>query len=475
MKKDKIITKYLLKQQKIKFMYILVIIYSIYSALVYGGVSTNTTDAILFCFTNVWSNIFLLLLLALVGIQITKVLNEMSVFKIRNKNKMEEITSINKQVVLITLLIILSFSIMQIFIIIITHGFNNVNSYIIAYNMPYIYLIIFIVRYIIIMTLYSMLIASLSYIIPNIVMIVIITLNAFLLYIYPYNFNIIVNGLSNIKLYIGYYFSILPYSSISTELFCSSFYIIILIILYMILLKLIFTRNKFKYYINIIKIILKSDISSLKCNLKKVLLWTFIIIFCFYIFKILTNSLYSESSIYKLLGLNLTKDTDIISIFLLLVYIFLFLYMGFYLFVKDILYQLCNYFLRIKLNTWYYYKVFSITFISCIFKAIFYIIVYIISILCSIKVHNLLNFYLYDCIITTFLQQFLILLYMCNQKEKILLVVLLISGLSFTGLSIIDVNNKIVVYIIFLLLTLYFIRKKCIKSKEILFERKVKI
>lgn len=325
------------------------------------------------------------------------------------------------------------------------------------------------------MTLYSMLIASLSYIIPNIVMIVIITLNAFLLYIYPYNFNIIVNGLSNIKLYIGYYFSILPYSSISTELFCSSFYIIILIILYMILLKLIFTRNKFKYYINIIKIILKSDVSSLKCNLKKVLLWTFIIIFCFYIFKILTNSLYSESSIYKLLGLNLTKDTDIISIFLLLVYIFLFLYMGFYLFVKDILYQLCNYFLRIKLNTWYYYKVFSITFISCIFKAIFYIIVYIISILCSIKVHNLLNFYLYDCIITTFLQQFLILLYMCNQKEKILLVVLLISGLSFTGLSIIDVNNKIVVYIIFLLLTLYFIRKKCIKSKEILFERKVKI
>ena len=370
MKKDKIITKYLLKQQKIKLIYILVIIYSIYSALVYGRASINTTDAILFCFTNVWSNIFLLLLLAIGAIQITKVLNEMTVFKIRNKDKHEEMSFISKHVAKITLLIMSSFIIIQIFITIITHGFNNSNPYIIAYNMPYVYLIIFIVRYII-MILYSILIASLSYIIPNIVMIIIIALNAFLIYIYPYNFNIIVNGLSNMKLYIGYYFSILPYSSISTELFCSSFYIIILIILYMMLLKYIFTRNKFKYYISIVKLVLKNDISSLKYNFKKIIVSTFIIVVCFYMFKMLTNGLYSENSIYDLLGLNLNKDTDIISIFLVLVYIFLFLYIGFYLFVKDILYQLCNYFLRIKLNTWYFYKIVSITFISCLFKAVF--------------------------------------------------------------------------------------------------------
>lgn len=475
MKKDKIITKFLLKQQKIKLIYVLVIIYSIYSALVYGRASINTTDAILFCFTNVWSNIFLLLLLAIGAIQITKVLNEMTVYKIRNKDRMEEMSFISKQVAKITLLMILSFIIIQICITIITHGFNNSNPYIIAYNMPYVYLIIFIVRYIIIMIFYSVLIANLSYIIPNIAMIIIIALNAFLIYIYPYNFNMIVDGLSNMKLYIGYYFSILPYSSISTELFCSSFYIIILIILYMILVKYIFTRNKFKYYISIIKIVLKNDISLLKCNLKKIIISTFIIIAGFYIFKILTNSLYSENSIYDLLGLNLNKDTDIIAIFLFLVYIFLFLYIGFYLFVKDILYQLCNYFLRIKLNTWYLYKIVSITFISCIFKAIFYVVVYIISIIYSIEVHNLLEFYLYDCIITVFLQQILILLYISNWKERILLIGLSISTTAFTGLSIIEINNKIILYIVFLLVIFYFIRKKCIKNKEVLFERRVKI
>ena len=110
MKKDKIITKFLLKQQKIKLIYVLVIIYSIYSALVYGRASINTTDAILFCFTNVWSNIFLLLLLAIGAIQITKVLNEMTVYKIRNKDRMEEMSFISKQVAKITLLMILSFT-----------------------------------------------------------------------------------------------------------------------------------------------------------------------------------------------------------------------------------------------------------------------------------------------------------------------------------------------------------------------------
>lgn len=453
----------------------MVIIYSIYSALVYGRASINTTDAILFCFTNVWSNIFLLLLLAIGAIQITKALNEMTAFKIRNKDKLEEMSFISKHVAKITLLIILSFIIIQIFITIITHDFNNSNPYIIAYNMPYVYLIMFIVRYIIIMILYSVLIASLSYIIPNIVMIIIIALNAFLIYIYPYNFNIIVDGLSNMKLYIGYYFSILPYSSISTELFCSSFYIIILIILYMMLVKYIFTRNKFKYYVSIIKIVLKNDISSLKCNFKKNIVSTFIIVVSFYIFKMLTNGLYSENSMYDLLGLNLNKDTDIISIFLFLIYIFLFLYIGFYLFVKDILYQLCNYFLRIKLNTWYLYKIISITFISCIVKSVFYIAVYIISIIYSIKVHNLLEFYLYDCIITTFLQQILILLYISNLKERILLIILSTSIIAFTGLSIIEINNKIILYIVFLLIIFYSIRKKCIKNNEVLFERKIKI
>ena len=450
-------------------------IYSIYSALVYGKSSANTTDSILFCFTNVWSNIFLLLLIALSAIQITKILNGMTVFKIRNKDKIEENYFISKQVIKITLLMVLSYSIIQIVLGIITHGFNNSNPYIIAYNMPYIYIILFIIRYIMIMILYSAIISILSNIIPNLIMIILITINAFLIYAFPYDFNIIINGLSDMKLYIGYYFSISPYSSLSTELFCSSFYIIILILLYMILVKFIFSKSKVKCCMDRIKLVLKNDISSLKCNLKKIIISTFIVVVGFYIFKMLTNGLYSENSMYDLLGLNLNKDTDIISIFLFLVYIFLFLYIGFYLFVKDILYQLCNYFLRIKLNTWYLYKVISITFISCIFKAVFYIAVYVISIIYSIEVKNLLEFYLYDCIITTFLQQILILLYISNWKERILLIGLSISTTAFTGLSIIEINNKIILYIVFLLVIFYFIRKKCIKNKEVLFERKVKI
>lgn len=475
MKTNNITTKYILKQKNIKILFIILILYSIYSAFVNGRSTPNTVDSILLSFINIWSNIFMLLTVSIGSLSITRTLEDMTIFKIRNKNKAEEMESISRQVAIFTILFTTLYSLIQIILIIITHGFNNNEPYILAYNIPYIYCIFFIIRYIVIITLYALIVSSLTPLLPQAISILIFGVGAFLLYMYPYNFNVTINNLFETKLYIGYYFSILSYGNFSNEIFCSSFYIIILLLGYMLIQKFIFSKKDILIKLNKLYLILKNDINTIKNDLKKYIISFILIIFGVYIFKTLTKSFYDNNSLYQILGLNFNNSTDIISIFLSLAYIFTFIYISFYLFFKDILYQTSNYFLRIKFDSWYIYKTFTTMLITISIKILYYIAIFIISLILSIELNNIWLFFLYDCIITFFIEQSFILIYISSPKIKLISLIYIIFILSSSGISVVLLGNKIVLYIIGLLISSSLMIWNCKKNKNLLFERKIKI
>lgn len=466
------IITFILNQQLFKILLLIVILYAIYAGFIYGNTSLDTVDTLLINFSTLWSTIFIFLIITIISVSITKILKEMSVFKIRATNKSKEISQIVKYVVICSFIYLFIFCFLQIIIILFTHGFVRSDSpYVDLYGLPSLYFLFFLIRYIVITILYAILVTCFAYLLPRFITIPLFIIVAFSLYFYSYDFYKVAVDLFDTKLYIGYYYSIVPYGSFITEVFCSSFYILLLSFLYLLIKKIFF--SPFMTNIRILPVILKNDFLSLKNNKKKLILVFLCFIIFLAIFRLVTNTYYDDSFIYYLFGLKMDQNTDIVSIFMFLIYIFTFIYIAYYLFVKDIIYQVSNYFLRMNSSTWYLYKSLSILIITIVLKLIYYLLLSIIVFYFTGSISNIWFYFIIDIVFTTFLQQALILIGYTRIFLKIITIGIVIITFLYVGISIIDIGSKVwlLLGIIILFIILFFV--ECQNKNYLLFEREV--
>lgn len=471
MKNKATLLNYLINQSLIKGLLVTVIIYAICGAFIYGRASSNTTDALLYVFTTPWSNIFILLVVTLLAVKVTKTLKAMTIFSIRMKTKRQELEWIAKEVIFCTILVLTIYCFLTIVSVLITHGFNLSDPFLKLYGMPFLYVIFFIIRYVIIVSLYALIVTLFTYSLPPLFSILLILTIVFSLQLYSYDYNTVINSLFSTKFYIGYYFSIVPYGSFFTEIFCSSFYIIILELFYLIMKKIMLSRV---LKLNVLKVILKNDILALKNNKKKYLMTFLISIIIFNIFMVLTNRGLGSDFIKEILGLKIDEKIGIMSFSVYLLYTFTFLYLGFYLFSKDIIYQLDTYFLRMKLQHWYLYKVAVITILTIVIKASYYLIVTILTLIITKQSINLVHYFIIDIIFTTFLQQLLIYFYYTKSIVKLLGILASIILLIITGISIVAMESAVYILSIGVILnigSLFYLTKN---NQYMFFERKEK-
>lgn len=462
---------YLIQQPILKLLLVINVLFAVYASFTYGFYFNNALDELFNIFVNKWNLCFVFIIISLVAIVITTTLKKMTVVKIRMKRKKEELSYIAKYVGIYTFLFLLLFGIIQVLVVLCTHDINIGTGYYHFYGIPLFYFIFYMFRFFILLILYAILISAIVYLFPKWIVMLIVCILPFLLYIYEYDLNTVINSFSKMKWFIGYYFSLVPYDNFFTEIFYSLFYIILMSLLYLCLQSLI---EKSKRNLFPLKLIIVNDFKSLIREKRKFLLSIFFIILAFLLFRIASGFFFSLKQVYMILGLKIDAYTDVLTICLFLIYIFTFTYLGFYLFIKDVNYQISNYFLRMKLSTWYIYKTISFCFIIIVIKFIYYFLFScILNTIVKMDYHIYIYFF-YDFLFTFFIEQSFLLLYFMDWKRKFIFLVIVISILSTVGISIMDFNQNCTVIGIGLCLEIISLISTCNNRNYLFFERRIK-
>lgn len=463
----------LLKQPTFKFLIATTLVFSIYSALIYAGPIPHVLEACLTPFITSWSTVFLMLIITFVSFYTTSYLKNLTILKIRFKNQFQEFETLSIYMVLSTLVFILIYLIAIITIVILTHGFSIGNA---LYNIKNIglYLPFYLIRYVIIITIYGLLIGIISYKLPKVFALIIGSITTLSLLFYTQSPFTIINNIWNLKLYFGNYLSIVQYSDFFTEVACSSLYIILLSLLYCLLKKIILSMTKSKGLVQLE--LVKRDILSLKIYKKKLLLSLFLVFLLAIITKLLLKLPIDTTFYQEILGLNFINSSNIIVLASTLFYFVFFIYLAIYLLSQDLLYQTEHYFLRMNVKDWYSKKLINILIITSAIKLIMYLIATIIFYIAN---HSLLPnigiLLMMDIIFTTLLQSLIFLIYIAKGNHKVLSIILLVITIWITRLTITKgtIYHNISIIAITAVILCY-IYKICTKQKSWILEKKKK-
>lgn len=179
------------------------------------------------------------------------------------------------------------------------------------------------------------------------------------------------------------------------------------------------------------KYILRNDICYFFRELKKIT--------CIYIGVLLSYILYlkvihyppSVDNFYQALGLNFDIQQFHPVIYILFgIYICYYMLIIIKLFFKDMEFNSCNIFLRLKHTKWYIYKIASIITITVLTRLFFYIsIVIFMNTTGILNSTFIVNIFFVDIIWLLLIQQLFLFLYFASIKHK--MVVLLVLGVIF--------------------------------------------
>lgn len=203
------------------------------------------------------------------------------------------------------------------------------------------------------------------------------------------------------------------------------------------------------------KYILRNDLNSLKESFLKVFIFNFVPMIVYFLVLKITNE-YVYSMVLNIAGLDISKNSSILEILLLVSNLVGYFYIIISIYTNDIKNNKCNIFLRIKKKEWVYKKLLSLSLCILIYTLIRIIFFNILS---YILVGNLLINILFNTSIYYIL--FSVILVILFSYNKILSFVFLVLSIIFP-FNIYNFNYYyiLILLIITILLFILFINRK---------------
>lgn len=220
------------------------------------------------------------------------------------------------------------------------------------------------------------------------------------------------------------------------------------------------------------KSIFFNDYDLVKRKLLKYLIFHFIILILFLLINFLISTVF-DNPMFAIMGINYNKNSTYMETTFYFYNLMLSVFLMLNLFFNEHKNGLCNIYLRMTSVNWWKYKNFSIIFLLFIYKAISYIITYVVS---SNYISIDKNYFLYFVLDFEYslLISYLVILLICAVKNKYLNTIFVFASIIILYLfkfSIVGNINKISIFLILNIILYYFLRFIIKKNIYTIFEK----
>lgn len=335
---------------------------------------------------------------------------------VRYKDKNEYLFNLTKKIVLINSIIYLFSNVILLMLLLFIYRYNISFSNYSLYNIPfYIYNLYFIIKLFILYNFVCIFIVFLYEFIDKKIALFLSIIILILKESYNYT-SYMINSINDIKLFIGYYFNIVKYSSFTLELSCFFIILSILIIIYNIFKYLIIKLKKNRNKRGNMKYVIIKNIYYFKNKyLKYILIYLGLLFLEMLLYYNLMYTI-SEQEIINSLGLGILFSGDTTSILLRMINLLLIILICSIIFYNDLENTIKSISTRITIKRLLFYTFLSLIIISIILNTIIFINIYLL-IYKYVSIKYLFGIYLKEIVLHLFIVLIMYLIKMLSTKQ----------------------------------------------------------